>query len=102
MVGGKEDITNQSSIIFKASKLTFLSKSTTKYDRGIKFDDYETHEVQEYWIIDPKNQVVEQYLLIEGKYELILKSANGTIKSEVIQGFEIPIKAIFDRKAAAR
>ncbi len=75
-----------------------LSKGTAKNDRGIKYDDYETHEVKEYWIIDPKNEVIEQYILTEGKYELKLKSSNGTIKSDVITGFEIPIQAIFDKK----
>jgi hypothetical protein len=27
-----------------------------------------------------------------------LKSSNGVIKSQVIEGFEIPIKAIFDEE----
>jgi Uma2 family endonuclease len=75
-----------------------LSKSTAKNDRGIKFDDYETHKVAEYWIIDPESEVVEQYLLQEKCYELALKSGNGTIKSKVIKDFEIPIRAIFDVK----
>jgi Uma2 family endonuclease len=75
-----------------------LSKSTAKNDRGIKFDDYETHKVAEYWIIDPESEVVEQYLLQEKRYELALKSGNGTIKSKVIKDFEIPIRAIFDVK----
>lgn len=75
-----------------------LSKSTSKYDRGIKFDDYETHQVKEYWIIDPKNEIIEQYLLEENRYELALKSSNGTIKSTVITGFEIPIRAVFDEE----
>ncbi len=75
-----------------------LSKSTAKNDRVVKFDDYETHKVAEYWIIDPDNEVVEQYLLQEKRYELNLKSSNGTIKSKIIAGFEIPIRAIFDEK----
>jgi Uma2 family endonuclease len=73
-----------------------LSKGTKKHDRGIKYDDYETHKVQEYWIIDPDNEVVEQYLLKEDAYELVYKSSQGMIKSEVVRGFEIPIRAIFD------
>ena len=75
-----------------------LSKSTSKYDRGIKFDDYETHQVREYWIIDPKNEIIEQYLLEDNRYELALKSSNGSIKSTVITGFEIPIRAVFDEE----
>jgi Uma2 family endonuclease len=73
-----------------------LSNGTKKYDRGIKYDDYETHKVKEYWIIDPDNEVVEQYILKEDVYELVYKSSQGMIKSEVVQGFEIPIRAIFD------
>ena len=75
-----------------------LSKSTSKNDRGTKFDDYETHQVKEYWIIDPKNEVIEQYVLEDNRYELVLKSSNGSIKSSVIEGFEIPIRAVFDEE----
>jgi Uma2 family endonuclease len=73
-----------------------LSKGTKKHDRGIKYDDYETHKVQEYWIIDPDNEVVEQYILKEEVYELVYKSSQGMIKSVVVKDFEIPIRAIFD------
>jgi Uma2 family endonuclease len=73
-----------------------LSKGTKKHDRGIKYDDYETHKVQEYWIIDPDNEVVEQYILKEDIYELVYKSSKGLIKSLVVKDFEIPIRAIFD------
>ncbi len=75
-----------------------LSKSTEKYDRGIKFDDYETHGVKEYWIVDSKNEILEQYILVNERYELLLKSTNGFVKSQTIAGFEIPIQYIFDRK----
>ena len=97
---------NEKAVHFKEDQTLFpvpdfvvevLSKSTTKHDRGLKFDDYETHKVKEYWIIDPVSEVVEQYLLADNRYELALKSSNGSIKSEVIVGFEIPIKAIFDQ-----
>ena len=30
-----------------------LSKSTSKRDRGIKFEDYAAHGVAEYWLVDP-------------------------------------------------
>ncbi len=73
-----------------------LSKGTKKHDRGIKYDDYETHKVQEYWVIDPDNEVVEQYILKEEVYELVYKSSQGMIKSVVVKDFEIPIRAIFD------
>jgi len=74
-----------------------LSKSTTKNDRGIKFEDYQAHQVLEYWIIDPLKSMVEQYRLnTKGTYELILKAKKGTLESKAIKGFTIPIESIFD------
>lgn len=76
-----------------------VSKSTEKVDRNIKFEDYAKHGVAEYWIISPKSKSVEQYKLVRGQYELIFKASEGTIKSFMVKGFEIPIAAIFDEKA---
>ncbi|MFK7982810.1 MAG: Uma2 family endonuclease [Saprospiraceae bacterium] len=74
-----------------------LSRSTEDNDRGIKFTDYEAHGVAEYLLIDPKKEIVEFYRLnIHKKYELVLKSTEGTLFSQTIKGFAINIKAIFD------
>lgn len=73
-----------------------LSPSTASNDRGIKYQDYESHGVQEYWIIDPDKQTLEQHVLQGEIYELVLKASDGTVKSSAIDGFSIPIKAIFD------
>lgn len=74
-----------------------LSKGTKTNDRGIKFTDYEANGVGEYLLIDPKTETVELYrLAANGKYELILKSNEGTLHSKVIKGFSIAIKAIFE------
>ncbi len=77
-----------------------LSSSTSKRDRGIKFEDYATNGIQEYWIIDPDSQMVEQYFLEGEAYVLHKKLGMGDrIESKVIQGFAIPVTAIFDQKA---
>jgi Uma2 family endonuclease len=73
-----------------------LSPSTEYNDRVIKFDDYAKHGVNEYWIIDSQSETIEQYLLNNGTFELLLKSNNGKIHSKTIEGFEIPIIAIFN------
>jgi len=73
-----------------------LSPSTEKTDRGVKFIDYAAHHIQEYWIIDPDNESIEQYILDNDHYILKQKVADGTIESEVISGFSIPVRAIFD------
>jgi len=74
-----------------------LSKSTEKTDRGIKFKDYEAHKIEEYWIVDPKQQTLEQFQLNSNQeYELIVKSNNGSVYSSAIQGFYFEIAAVFD------
>lgn len=77
-----------------------LSKSTEKRDRGIKYDDYEKHGVEEYWLVDPKKETLEQYVLENGNYELKLKSNSGRVEVFVIKGLTIPVNAIFDSNLA--
>ncbi|WP_373515487.1 Uma2 family endonuclease [Persicitalea sp.] len=72
-----------------------LSDSTKKRDYGIKKTDYALHGVEEYWIIDPVNETVEQYLLSGIAYELSQKLREGSLASEVITGFSIEVKDIF-------
>lgn len=76
-----------------------LSKSTEKYDRGIKKDDYALHGAEEYWIINPDKREVEQYILNDKQYELKSKMDHGTVRCAVLQGLEIPLDAIFDEAA---
>ena len=75
-----------------------LSPSTEKTDRTIKFADYAEHGVWEYWLVDPQEEAVEQYLLQDGRYVLQVKLRTGEIESDVVVGFAIAVEAIFDRK----
>ena len=75
-----------------------ISKSTESVDRGVKFEDYALHGVGEYWLVDPTQELVEQYVLRNAAYVLVAKTKTGTVESEIIRGFEIPVRAIFDSK----
>lgn len=74
------------------------SKKSLERDQKIKFEDYEKHGVSEYWMIDPDEETIEQHVLENGKYRLVLKSGEGNIHSHAVKGFAIPIRAIFDKK----
>ncbi len=77
-----------------------VSNSTEERDRGVKFEDYAAHGVREYWIVDPIEESLEQYILTEaGQYKLKMKSQSGEVSSVVITGFTIPVQAIFDVEA---
>lgn len=73
-----------------------LSPSTEERDRGIKFEDYAAHGVGEYWLIDPDVETIEQYRLSGETYELVMKSRSGEIECAMIDGFTIPVRAVFD------
>lgn len=75
-----------------------LSDSTESKDRGTKFEDYAAHGVSEYWLVNPGQEFVEQYILKGESYELLIKSNSGSLRSVVITDFEVPIRAIFDEK----
>ena len=74
------------------------SPKTESRDRGIKFEDYQNHGVEEYWIISPDDRVLEQYHLEDGAYRLIKKSDGGEVRSFVLPDLSFPIAAIFDKK----
>ncbi|GAB3957889.1 Uma2 family endonuclease [Spirosoma harenae] len=79
-----------------------LSKSTQKVDREIKFEDYATHGVAEYWLVDPTRQTIEIYSFdadteayaLAGTYHI-----GQTVSSQQLTDFTIPVKAVFDANA---
>ncbi len=79
-----------------------LSPSTEKHDRDTKFLDYAAHGVEEYWIVDPEAETVEQYILRGEAYELLLKSGDGNVQSVAVEHFTIPIRSIFDEQENLR
>jgi Uma2 family endonuclease len=69
-----------------------LSESTKKIDYEVKMADYAAHGVLEYWIIDPDQQSIEQYLLPENESDYILHTKlSGSIKSLAVKGFEVEV-----------
>lgn len=79
-----------------------LSESTEKRDRGVKMEDYAINGVKEYWLIDPDKKVIEQYLLQGEKFEIKEIVGHGTICCAVLEGLEIPVKAIFETEENER
>ena len=72
-----------------------LSPSTEQLDRNEKYIDYASHDVKEYWIIDPTAKAIEKYVNKNGGYELIEKVKTGNLTSEVIAGFEVDVAGLF-------
>lgn len=58
---------------------------------------------KEYWIVDPRNHVIEQYwlqMIPSNEYALVAKWNKGNqIHAKAIEGFTIPVEAVFDKDA---
>ncbi len=79
-----------------------LSPRTASKDRGIKKDDYAAHGIREYWIIDPDKEQVELYFLLENStvyFEPYVLTRDEMIESRVLNGFKIPVRALFNVEA---
>jgi Uma2 family endonuclease len=50
--------------------IEILSPSSVKRDREGKLKSYARFDVQEYWIVDPANEAIEQYMLSDKRYDL--------------------------------
>ena len=101
----KADTFTQGQVLFPAPDfiVEILSKKTSKTDKTIKKADYAAHGVKEYWIIDTVKQTIEQYILLKDTdteyFPPYIHSIHDDITSRVIEGFSIPVRAIFDEVA---
>lgn len=73
-----------------------LSPSTEQRDRGVKFRGYAHSGVGEYWVVDPVRETVEVNLSVGDAYRTAGIFGGGTVSSQVVTGFVIPVRAIFD------
>ena len=66
--------------------IEIVSPDSVVRDWREKYYDYQSTGVREYWVIDPANQRVEAYQLVEGAYQEILHD-HDRIASSVLAGF---------------
>jgi len=71
-----------------------LSPSTARKDRREKFNLYQKHAVREYWLVDPRDQLVEVWQHQNGKFaRLDVYGMGETFESALIGSIEV--NAIF-------
>jgi len=73
-----------------------LSESTARRDKTIKKDGYERFGVKEYWLADPVYKLIEQHVLIDGKYRLVdTLTEDDTLTSVIVPCLSIDLSAVF-------
>lgn len=68
-----------------------LSPGSATLDTLTKRELYEQNGVREYWIVDPEMKSIAQLLLRKKRYTLSELSASDTVKSVVLNGFEMEV-----------
>lgn len=74
-----------------------LSPSTERYDKRQKFRLYQRAGVKEYWIVDPKLQIVGVYTLEDGRYDAgtYYSSLSPEVPVGVLDDCTIDLKKVF-------
>ncbi len=80
--------------------IEILSSGNSRREVQDKFDLYESAGVQEYWVVQPTEKFITRYNLdAAGKYiGSRLFTEDDTIESKVLQGFQIEVNDIFQKR----
>lgn len=74
-----------------------LSPSTAKFDRHEKYQAYEQHGVDEYWIVDPLHETIEVWNLgDDGRYNRHGAFADDDTFESAVLSESISVKTIFN------
>lgn len=77
--------------------IEILSPSTRSKDIHNKFEIYEEYEVGEYWIVEPEGQIIDKFVLKEGKYHLVGKyTTPDKLEVHTLPGLVIDLNDIFE------
>ncbi len=71
-----------------------LSPTTAHIDRKKKFRLYEKYGVREYWLVEPRDQLVEVFQLQESRFELLDAYGVGETFLSLLIG-EVEVAALF-------
>ena len=73
-----------------------LSPATSSLDTDTKFKLYEAHGVKEYWLVSPVYQLIDVFVLENGKYQFQGKYHRAaTIQPSIFDDYHIDLSKVF-------
>jgi excisionase family DNA binding protein len=74
-----------------------LSPATSRKDRVLKLNHYQSSEVPHYWILDPEDEFIEAYELRDEHYVSIVRAHTGIFSHPSFPGLSFEIEALFGK-----
>jgi Uma2 family endonuclease len=76
--------------------IEILSPHTAKKDLQDKFSLYEESGVGEYWIVEPRNQTVEVFVLVKNNYQRVQTYVHeDVVSSSTLKGLNVSLGQVF-------
>lgn len=78
--------------------MEIASPASRHTDRTVKYEEYETAGVPEYWLVDPDRQYAEFYQRDDaGLYRVAFSGSEGVYRSRVLEGFWLQVEWLWTR-----
>jgi Uma2 family endonuclease len=74
-------------------------KANENRDYRYKRSEYATIGILEYWVVDPQQQKVTVFTLVEGFYEEAVFRGSELIRSQIFAAFDLTAAAVLEAKA---
>jgi len=79
--------------------IEILSDSTSKKDLNDKYEVYEESGVKEYWIVMPREKLIEVFVLVDGKYQRIKTYTHDeTVSPYLFPDLKISLVDVFPKQ----
>ncbi len=82
--------------------IEIVSPSNLRHDIETKFQLYQKHGVREYWVVFPKEKIINVFIInLQGKYELVgMFAEDAIVPVNIFNGeLQIDLKDIFEDEA---
>lgn len=77
-----------------------ISPSSGRYDRVTKLEYYRSIGMPEYWLIDPTEQSLHRFVLVDGAYRVEAFEGDRTLTPDTFPGLSLPLTELWATGAA--
>lgn len=72
-----------------------ISPSSGRYDRVTKLEYYRSIGMPEYWLVDPSEQSLHRFVLVDGAYRVEAFEGDQTLTPDTFPGLSLPLAELW-------